>query len=137
MPVEKVFPFFADEKNLERITPPWLSFRVLSKTTAALEEGTRIRYQLKVKGIPIRWQSQIESWTPNAAFVDRQLNGPYKVWHHTHSFTPLNNGTLMTDTVRYRLPGGSLGAMLAGRWVRNDLRQIFEYRRDTIEKIFR
>jgi len=109
---------------------------VLRKSTPSLEEGTRIHYQLKIKGVPIRWQSQIESWKPNEAFVDRQLNGPYRLWHHTHSFTPLNNGTLMTDTVRYQLYGGALGSGLAGRWVRNDLKKIFNYRREEIEKIF-
>jgi len=109
----------------------------LSKSTPTLQEGTLINYELKMRGIPLRWQSRIEEWKPNERFIDRQLKGPYDFWHHTHAFVPLNGGTLMMDSVRYRLPGGPLGQGVAGRWVARDLEKIFRYRRDTIEKIFR
>lgn len=135
-PVEKVFPFFADEKNLETITPPWLNFKVLGKSTPRLQSGTLINYKLAVRGIPLKWQSVIEDWVPNEKFVDRQIVGPYSHWHHTHTFEPHPQGTLMTDIIEYRVPGGAIGELLGGWYVRRDLEKIFAYRRKTIEKLF-
>lgn len=136
LPVEKVFPFFADEKNLEVLTPPWLHFRVIGKSTSSIQTGTLIDYRLAVHGIPLTWQSMIEDWVPNQRFVDRQTVGPYALWHHTHTFTPTEQGTLVSDTVEYEVPGGTIGDFLLGRFIEKDLEKIFEYRRQTVEKLF-
>ncbi len=134
--VEEVFPFFADAKNLEAITPPWLNFRILSQSTAEIGEGTVFNYKLKIKGIPVRWTSRIEEWSPNARFVDRQLRGPYKHWHHTHLFQSENSGTRMTDIVLYELPLGWLGNVALGAYVDSDVRKIFGYREQVIRDVF-
>ena len=136
LPPAAVFPFYADAVNLERITPPFLRFRVLGSTDAALREGTLIDYRLRLHGIPVGWRSRIESWRPDTAFVDRQVRGPYALWHHLHTFEPHAGGTLVHDQVRYRLPFGALGELLAGRLVARDLARIFAYRRDAIAAIF-
>lgn len=135
LPVEKVFPFFADEKNLETITPPWLNFKVIGKSTPKMQSGTLIDYRLAVHGIPVTWQSVIEDWEPNKRFVDRQTVGPYTLWHHTHQFTPTENGTLMSDTVEYEVPGGAIGNLLLGRFIEKDLNRIFEYRKKQVETL--
>jgi len=63
-------------------------------------------------------------------FVDEQIAGPYRLWHHTHEFEPAGAGaTRMRDTVRYALPGWPLGE-LAAPLVRRDLARIFDFRRD-------
>jgi len=128
-PPEAVFPFFADAHNLEAITPPFLGFRVLGTSTPTVGEGTRIDYRLRLHGLPVRWQSVIEEWQPPHRFVDRQVRGPYALWHHTHELRPDRGGTLMRDVVRYALPFGRLGALVAGWLVARDLERIFDYRR--------
>jgi len=135
-PIERVFSFFSDEKNLEVITPPWLNFQVLKKSTPKMGEGTLVDYQLKIHGVPLKWQSRIEKWEPGRGFVDTQVKGPYSVWHHTHSFETLGKGTLMTDRVFYRLPAGLLGKLLAGRFVKKDVTKIFAYRQKIIGEKF-
>jgi ligand-binding SRPBCC domain-containing protein len=135
-PPDAVFQFFADAHNLEAITPPFLHFRVLGTSTAVLGDGTRIDYRLRLHGIPVRWQSVIEEWRPPHHFVDRQVHGPYALWHHTHELRPQGGGTLLRDVVRYRLPFGRLGQLVAGRLVAADLERIFDYRRRRIEEIF-
>lgn len=135
-PVEKVFPFFSDEKNLETITPPFLSFNVTGISTPEIQEGTLIDYRLKLHGAPIRWRTRIESWQPQRRFVDSQIKGPYETWHHTHEFVPLAGGTLMRDRVLYRLPFGWLGRLAAGFKVARDVRAIFAYRRLKIGELF-
>jgi uncharacterized protein (TIGR01777 family) len=132
---EEVFPFFSDLANLERITPAFLRFRVLGTTTAPIGKGTLINYALRLHGIPLRWQSRIESWAPNRLFVDVQTRGPYALWHHTHEFEPDDGGTIIRDRVRYRLPFGALGDWLGGGLVRRDLAAIFDFRRQRIQEL--
>jgi hypothetical protein len=134
-PPEQVFPFFADPANLEKITPPFLRFRILGATTPRIGSGTLIDYALRLHGLPLRWQSRIESWQPNRVFVDVQTHGPYSLWHHTHEFEPADGGTVMRDRVRYRLPFGALGDLVAGGSVRRDLEAIFEFRRKRIQEL--
>lgn len=109
---------------------------MLGKTTAQIEKGTLIDYQLRVRGIPLTWQSSIEAWEQNRMFVDRQVRGPYKLWHHTHLFKTVAGGTMVTDRVRYAVPGGRLGAWLLGPFIRRDLRRVFAYRRASVPGLF-
>jgi uncharacterized protein len=102
---------------------------VLGKSTAALQAGTLIDYELRVRGVKIRWQSIIDEWEPKKHFVDRQGRGPYRWWHHTHRFSSVAGGTLVEDVIEYQVPGGSLGRLLAGPYVGRDLRRIFAFRR--------
>src|SRR6185436_15246816 len=123
---DEVFPFFAEARNLERITPPWLHFHVTSMPRE-LRQGALIEYRLKLHGVPIRWLTQIEEWAPGERFVDVQLRGPYALWHHTHEFEPAGDGqTLMRDTVRYALPLGPLGALAHRLFVKRDVERIFD-----------
>lgn len=132
----ELFPFFSSEKNLEEITPPTLGFHVLGKSTDEIREGTLIDYRLRVHGVPMRWQTRIEEWSPNRSFVDVQLKGPYARWHHTHDFIPLRGGTLLKDRVIFKLPFGLPGTLVAGRFVRKDVHDIFNYRKEVIHRIF-
>ena len=125
MPLEAVFAFFADAGNLERLTPPWLHFEILTPSPVDMHEGTLIDYKLRLHGIPIRWQSRIVVWEPPYRFVDRQVHGPYRRWVHTHTFQSQAGGTLVTDMVDYAVPGGDL---IQRYFVGPDLERIFDYR---------
>ncbi len=129
---EEIFPFFADAWNLENITPGFLRFHVLSSTDNEIREGTELRYKLRLHGIPIRWRTRIDVWDPPRSFVDVQLRGPYKSWHHTHEFEPFDGGTIIRDRVRYEVPFGALGELVAGWLVDRDVGVIFAYRREAI-----
>ena len=134
-PPEEVFPFFADARNLEAITPPWLGFRVTTPGPIPMRAGTLISYRLRLHGIPVSWHTRIEAWDPPHRFVDHQLRGPYRLWHHTHTFAPDGRGgTIMRDEVRYRLPLGVLGAIAHLLFVRRDLRRIFDFRHATVAR---
>ncbi len=95
--------------------------------------GTLIRYRLRLHGIPVSWLTRIEEWEPPHGFVDRQIRGPYALWHHTHTFEPIDDDrTLMTDVVRYGHRLGPLGSLAERLVVRRDLDRIFDHRRDSI-----
>jgi ligand-binding SRPBCC domain-containing protein len=134
-PVDQVFAFFAQARNLERITPPWLRFEVLTPGPIEMGPGTLIRYRLRVHAVPVRWSSRIEEWDSGRLFVDRQLRGPYRLWHHRHEFVPSAEGTVVRDRVRYALPLGRLGELAHAAFVRRDLEQIFDFRRAAVARL--
>ncbi len=135
-PVDEVFSFFSDPYNLERITPPFLRFRVSATTDDPVRQGTLIDYRLRLHGVPIRWRTRIEEWLPQQRFVDRQLSGPYKLWHHTHDFEAYDGGTRIRDHVRYQLPFGRIGTFVAGSLVLREINEIFLYRRNETRNFF-
>lgn len=135
-PRTEVFAFFCDPHNLEKITPPLLSFKIASISSKDIAEGTVIDYKLKVRSIPMKWKTLIKDWVPNEVFVDNQEKGPYSIWHHTHRFFEVKGGTLMTDRVLYRLPMGALGDSVALPLVKGDVQKIFAYRKEVIRKEF-
>lgn len=130
-----VFEFFADPANLEAITPPWLGFRIVERTTTDVRAGSRFTYRLKLHGLPMRWLTLIAAWQPEDRFVDVQLRGPYAKWRHLHTFEAVEGGTRIRDRVVYRLPFGWIGRFVAGAWVRADVRGIFAYRSRRIEQL--
>jgi uncharacterized protein (TIGR01777 family) len=135
-PLNDIFPFFQNEKNLEILTPSFLNFHVVGKSTREIANGTLIDYKLKLHGFPLRWRTEIISWNPPVRFVDNQIKGPYALWHHTHTFEDLGGGTLMTDRVQYRVPMGLLGKVTAGPFVAGDVTKIFEYRKAKARELF-
>lgn len=131
---EEVFQFFADARNLEVITPPWVRFRILTPTPIEMRAGVLIDYRIAVHGIPLRWRTQIAEWQPPVRFVDVQLSGPYRLWHHTHTFEERDGGTLCGDVVRYWPWGGRLIDRL---FVGRDVRRIFQYRARRLRELLR
>ncbi|MGD8441427.1 MAG: SRPBCC family protein [Holophagae bacterium] len=132
-PLDHVFPFFADAHNLEKLTPEWLRFDVLTPKPIPMEVGTTIDYRLRWHGIPLRWTSEIAAWEPPHRFVDRQIRGPYRLWHHEHRFSEADDGTRMVDEVTYAVWGGDLANRLG---VARDVQRIFDYRTRVLDELF-
>lgn len=135
-PREEVFDFFADAKNLEKITPPELNFKITTAEPIEIKKGTIIDYKLKLRGFPISWKTEITQWNPPFDFIDSALKSPYKQWIHLHKFSVGENGeTIMEDIVRYRLSFEPFGGV-AHFYVKKELNYIFNYRYKVVEKIF-
>ena len=132
-PRERVFEFFSDPYNLDRLTPAWLNFEILTPLPAPTKQGTLLDYRLRIRGIPIRWQSEIVVWEPPQRFIDRQTKGPYSLWIHEHRFEDHEGGTLVGDNVEYAVPGGT---MVQKFLVAPDLERIFKYRHRVLEETF-
>ena len=132
-PVSDVFEFFADARNLQAITPPWLDFVVLTPGMIEMRPGTLIDYKLRLRGFPLRWRTLIREWEPPHRFVDEQLHGPYRQWIHEHTFVEQGCGTLARDRVRYVVPGG---AIVNALFVRRDVERIFAFRRARLAEHF-
>jgi ligand-binding SRPBCC domain-containing protein len=134
--VEEAFAFFADARNLEAITPPWLRFRILS-APRTLGKGSLLVYRLRLFGLPLCWRTEIVEWRPPHGFTDVQLAGPYRRWEHSHRLRPVDGGTEIYDHVVYRLPYEPLTGPLVPMTVRPTLTAIFDYRARRTEALLR
>jgi len=132
-PATEVFAFFSDVCNLEKLTPAWLSFSILTPCPIQVKVGTLIDYQLRIRGFPVRWQTEITVWEPPNQFVDEQRRGPYRYWRHEHTFSKRNAGTEVVDFIRYRPVGG---AVINWLFVRRDVEKIFAFRREVLLRLF-
>jgi len=135
-PLEEVFAFFADAHNLDQLTPPWLAFHIETPAPIEMQAGTLIDYKLSVRGIPMRWRSEITVWDPPHRFVDEQRRGPYRQWHHEHRFSAHEGGTMIEDHVHYAAPGWILEPVIHGLFVRPDVQKIFAFRGSRMEELF-
>ncbi|MBL8885901.1 MAG: SRPBCC family protein [Phycisphaerales bacterium] len=144
-PLADVFAFFAAPENLEAITPPWLNFRILTPGPIRMERGALIEYKIRLRGIPIRWRTEITGYDPPRMFIDKQIRGPYILWEHTHTFEPSRtddgrDSTRIVDRIRYvprDIPHWVplLGGLLHRVIVRPDLERIFAYRKTQIARM--
>ena len=133
-PRAEVFAFFANAANLEKLTPPWLRFEILTPPPIEMRPGTLIDYRIHLRVIPLRWRTEITAWEPPHRFADQQLKGPYRLWLHEHTFEEEgDNATICGDYVRYAVPFGALANWLL---VARDVRQIFAYREKRLGEIF-
>ena len=126
------FAFFADATNLQRLTPPWLRFSILTPMPVEMRAGLEIEYRISLYGLPIPWRSRIDVWEPGVCFVDRQLAGPYRWWRHEHRFEVVSGATRVIDRVEY----APRVAWLTRRIVRRDLERIFDYRHEVLRRLF-
>jgi ligand-binding SRPBCC domain-containing protein len=130
---ESVFAFFSDAFHLEQLTPSWLHFRILSAQPVQIRQGTLIDYRLRLRGVPMRWQSRIDVWEPPQRFVDVQTRGPYRHWRHEHRFEAAPGGIICRDIVDFQAPGGWLIERL---FVRPDVSRIFNFRQRRLQQLF-
>lgn len=131
----QVFSYFSKAENLETLTPSFLNFKILTKSTPMIEKGTLIDYTLKIHGVPVKWRTLIQDWNPDQSFVDYQLKGPYKKWHHLHTFEEVEGGTLICDQVIFEIPGWLFGKALLPL-IRRDIESIFSFRQKKIKELY-
>lgn len=129
---ERTWDFFSSAENLPKITPPWLRFTITTPEPITIEADARLDYTIRWAGVPIRWRTRIVDWEPPTRFTDLQVCGPYALWHHTHTFTPVPDGVECTDKVIYRVPFPGVGRVVHALAVRRQLMAIFRYRREVI-----
>lgn len=136
--IHEAWEFFSSPKNLKTITPDYLGFKITSDLgDGKMYTGQIITYHVRpIAGIKLNWATEITHVEKPYSFIDVQLEGPYKIWHHQHHFTENANGVLMEDIVTYALPWYSLGDISNKLIVRKKLEEIFNYRYEAAEKLF-
>jgi len=134
--METVFEFFSRPENLEKITPPAMSFNIMTPRPIEMKEGSIIDYTVKIVGIPTRWRTIITSYKKNEYFVDEQLKGPYSYWHHKHSFESVEGGINIIDEINYVLPLEAFRSIVHALFILPQLKKIFTFKFQIIEDKF-
>ncbi len=158
VPLPKVFAFFSDPHNLPRLMPPSQGAKVVkfNLVPPRLPEGVRpngfermagpgTEVTFKFRAIPYvpvheRWTALITEFAFNEYFSDIQKQGPFKSWHHTHSFEAKvvngREGTVVGDDVEYEVGFGVVGTFLEKMIFQRMMRSIFEHRKQALERVF-
>lgn len=130
-PPDRVFDFLSDARNLDPVTPPWFSLRILSPRLPEMQEGATIDYRMALFGVRFPWRSRVVDWAPPRIFTYVQERGPYRYFEHEHQFEPAGEGTRVVDRVWYRALGGVAGDRLL---VRRMLGGIFRFRERELKR---
>jgi ligand-binding SRPBCC domain-containing protein len=136
---QEAWQFFSDPGNLARITPPKLSFQIVTPDLPhRIYAGLMIQYRVRpLLGVPMTWLTEITHVTEGDYFADEQRIGPYALWHHEHWFRDARPGGVeLEDRVTYKLPGGRLSEPAHALLVRKQLNGIFDYRTLAVKKWF-
>ena len=136
--IDQVWDFISSPANLKKITPEYMGFNITSKLLSEkMYPGMIISYKVSpVMGIKMTWVTEITQVKEKEYFVDEQRVGPYSMWHHEHKIEPIEGGVLMTDIVSYQPPFGFLGSIANSILIKNQLKEIFDYRVTAVEKMF-
>lgn len=135
--IDEAWDFFSSPQNLNLITPPDMTFHIISDIPATMYEGMFITY--KISPVPLLrflWCTEITHIKPGAFFVDEQRIGPYRIWHHEHHFEPHPNGVLMTDILHYRIGKGMAGWIAGKVFVHQKVNAIFKFRYQKLQELF-
>jgi ligand-binding SRPBCC domain-containing protein len=156
VPVDQVFAFFCQPKNLPPLMPKWQRARIdalslvpppapgvgLAVSGAA---GKNSRITLSFRPLPfsplrMRWLALIDEFEWNRRFCDLQLTGPFRYWRHCHAVQAEERdgrqGTLVTDDVEYKLPVGPLDPAVNDLGGRAQLATLFRFRQQELRKLF-
>ena len=135
--INEAWSFFSNPRNLSRITPPSMNFILTNTPEQEIYPGMIITYKVSpLLNIPVNWVTEITAAEKPKYFIDEQRFGPYKFWHHRHSFEESGEGVLMKDEIHYSLPFEIIGRMGHFLLIKKKVREIFEYRKETLAKIF-
>lgn len=135
--IDEVWSFFSDPKNLSRITPTEMNFRIITPLPEIMYKGMMIGYKVSpIPGMRLTWLTEITQFQDRVFFIDEQRKGPYKIWHHEHHFRQNEGGVEMKDILIYDLSAGYIGDWIDSLFVKKKIKSIFEFREMQIRKIF-
>lgn len=135
----ETWDFFSRPENLEKLTPPDVTFDIKSPVSGVeMYEGMIIQYRVSpFAGIGVDWVTEITQIEHHSHFIDDQRVGPFALWHHQHWFAERPDGTTrMRDILHYQAPLGPLGTVADWLFVHRQVRQIFTAREEAIARLF-
>ncbi len=133
-----LWDFMSSAANLAKITPAYMGFHILSDVAnTKMYPGQIIEYYVTpVAGIKMHWVTEITHVKDKEYFVDEQRFGPYSFWHHKHFLKEVPGGIEMTDILHYKIPFGFLGKIVNSLFIKNKIKEIFDYRYNKLEELF-
>ena len=136
--ISLLWDFFRKPSNLNKLTPEDVNFNIQSGASDDFYEGKIISYKINpFKFVSLNWITEISHVKESSYFVDNQISGPYKMWHHKHHFRSNHNGTTeIIDKVKYKVPFYIIGRLAHKIFIRKKLFDIFIFRQKKINELF-
>ena len=136
-PAGMLLEFFADPRNAERMTPPFLNFSFAGAPPERIVRGVTIEYRLRIYRVAVRWITLVEAYEPPSRFAYVQLKGPYALWRHTVACEAIGpRDTRVRDMVEYAMPLGPAGAIAHAVFAGRAIRRVFDFRAAELSRMF-
>lgn len=135
--IDDAWAFMSRPENLDRITPEDMGFTIVTDVPEQMHNGLLVEYRIRIPFLGNQtWLSEINHIVPDRSFVDVQIIGPYKYWHHYHSIEESDGGVKFVDHVTYQVPCGIFGQLAHSLFIRRILDRIFSYRAEIFREVF-
>jgi len=136
--LDEVWTYFSTPQNLNEMTPNDMKFDIVQGGEGKMFQGQIIEYRVQfMPFVKSLWLTEITHVKEGSYFVDEQRIGPYRLWHHEHSFEEVEGGTQIVDRVTYVMPFGFIGEIVHAVWVGGRLKGIFAFRKNKVKELFR
>ena len=131
--IDVVFEFYSNPQNINQLTPWFVSAQVSPNTKVS--SGSNFKIKIKILGITVsKWQILIQNYKNNNTFTDIQVEGPFEIWQHSHTFKESKNNTLMEDKIIYRSKISILNKLNILKYI---FALVFYYRKRKILRIYK
>ncbi|WP_411268070.1 SRPBCC family protein [Paenibacillus sp. PL91] len=135
-PIERCFDLARDIDVHTRTV--WKHTReraVAGVTTGCIGAGELVTFEATHFGIRQRLTSKITDFNAPYLFVDETQKGAFKSLMHVHAFEKLEEGTLMTDILRFEAPFGWLGWITERMVLKAYMTKFLEHRNEQLKQL--
>ena len=132
MPVsaDELYAYHARPGAFERLAPPWQKLRVVEQS-GGMRDGGRLVFEYGVGPVKRRWAAEMTGHIEGRQFVDRQAEGPFSHWEHTHRFVPIDGqSSELLDHVEFSLPVGKVTDLFGEGAADKALARVFRFRHE-------
>ena len=133
-PIEHVFDLARDIGVHERSMADTGERAIAGRTSGPIELGETVTWRARHFGIWWTLTSRIIEVHAPTTFADEQEHGPFRAFHHRHTFRSVPGGTLMVDDWEHTAPFGPLGWLADRLVLGRHVRQLLESRNATIKE---
>ena len=95
--------------------------------------GEQVTWKATHFGVPFKMTSKVTEMLPPDRFVDEQIKGPFRRFHHEHRFERVGDGTLMIDVIDFTSPVGPIGRLVDRIGLKRYMAKIIGERNDFLK----
>ncbi len=133
---EEIFDFLTQPENIKAISPPEMGLKFLD-APLRYSHQCEVRFAVQTMGKIQEITHRITRFDSPNLFVEELIDGPIKLWVHSHHFTPIESGgTEVKDIIEFQPPGGLMGLMMTESRILDSLEDGFYYRHQQLERLF-
>jgi ligand-binding SRPBCC domain-containing protein len=103
--------------------------------TGLISEGETVTFRGRHLGLKLRHKSRIDVLRPYSYFRDVMVSGVFSRFEHEHHFATMDDGTRLSDEIRFTAPWGVLGRLATKILVKRHLTAFLLERNAVIKQV--